>query len=1265
LTALAVLILAVAVVAVRAGSTGTVEAATGTIDVLNVGTCYTTDTDVFKVGSCNDGDETEGYKVAERSAITKVDSVFATYAIDPKTSGDEPRAIAKNADVIKVSIEDTGRDKRTGKIYAVETPSPVTQDLSPELSAVIRDALGDLANELLVDPDTTNEDTEERVVRLSSPTAIFDRLDDDDGVIEDSGDAQFGLAGDESTDHPMAPEDAKGKFYWFGLGPDDDGDTTPDFVNLTGEFVNLDEDQSSGTINRIAPWMRVTAQIPADIDITVQYIYYQTSDEEELFGGAKMSDYDTSGNPVGAVSPVFVDDENDDDADEQDALVLRAGGDGNAPAQNLWLKEQGRFSGRYEGYLRLTDADGDGSAVDNPNTTADEFRPKSNWGLVVDAASGPDMPRAAVLGVESGPVTISYKNSNGDIRTVAIQIDKEPPSIQIDSPAHNAASKDDSPELLGSFSDGGSSGLREDSFKIYADNRPDEKTDANPVFDLRVNDDTMTTDDRGYVCVDADEDADGACESDGVAALRGHYAGFSVDSATYGIISSAQVYLPEDSITGEDDTDGAVDEYKTGDAEDFEDGDAAGLFDTVVRIDFPPDEDDGRRYNHIIDLQAVVMDIAGNIGFSDSEPSDPTFIHDLGTTKDGNKRDDVDQHNVIGWYSRHVYFLDDVDPKYSADESATGFFVNSDGDVMASSSGLMVDFDGKIDDTTVGVGTFEVELDDGTAGTVTDVAVDGDKVYLMLESELAPNATPKVDLGSGQSISDLAGNESTDRRLDGIELSDGILPTFTITLSGGSGLNEDIDGQGSSELTKEQMKISIVANEPIQGAPQFAVVCSNLTWGKASDENDVATFASNRMGSFVTGTIDKKAPSAKYAIADPDGDPDDDTVPAAERTMCPDHTDDPDTGIVDDVSTFFEVDVARANRRSGNLWEFDWSNLTGDQAVENGKLSVIVWGRDRSSYLRGSDRIQNWSSSTSGFTYDTVLKAAWDGDDDGDKGELIPESGENVFEPRPFVLLDFGDEETKVDVTTFEIDAVDQVEDLQELDDNEFVWWPDPLDYGTYEVYVEANDGADNQGEHTYKFTVKERAPFVLDLLAGWNSISFPANPIDRALHAVFTNDAVDQVVGWNVTEPVSPWRMATRIDGVWTTSDEYGTLNDVEARYGYWVHSTGFITQAVRLAGKGDRSTDGQPNPADIPTDEGWNFVGVVDVDGDQTQDDAGETLRNSVNDPITAAEYLGDYVRAYTWDHVNNTWDVLKKDEGITIGTGVWVYYGSGVAP
>ena len=128
------LILAVAVVAVRAGSTGTVDAATGTINVLNVGTCYTTDTDIFSVGDCKDGELEEqddgtkadtAYNVGGRDSITEADTVFATYAVDPKTSGDQPRAILKYADLIKVSIEDKGRDKRTGKLYAVSNDGTV------------------------------------------------------------------------------------------------------------------------------------------------------------------------------------------------------------------------------------------------------------------------------------------------------------------------------------------------------------------------------------------------------------------------------------------------------------------------------------------------------------------------------------------------------------------------------------------------------------------------------------------------------------------------------------------------------------------------------------------------------------------------------------------------------------------------------------------------------------------------------------------------------------------------------------------------------------------------------------------------------------------------------------------------------------------------------------------------------------------------------------------------------------------------------------
>ena len=656
-----------------------------------------------------------------------------------------------------------------------------------------------------------------------------------------------------------------------------------------------------------------------------------------------------------------------------------------------------------------------------------------------------------------------------------------------------------------------------------------------------------------------------------------------------------------------------------------------------MRIDFPPSG--GNEYNNAIDIQAVVLDRAGNFGFSDSESNDPLFIHDYGTVS--KERDDDDKHNVLGWYSRHVYRLDDVDPVFEADQSATGFFTDENGDRAASSSGVVVVFDGDIAAESVGTDTFAVQLDNGSDGTIVDVDVDGNNVYLLLEETLEPDETPHVELAAGKSVVDLAGNESTSRRLEGFTLNDGILPTFTVTLSGGSGLNEDIAGEGPSELTKNQMLISITSDEDIQGAPKFAVVCNGLTWGDPDDENGVATFAKNRQGPIKQGDLDE---------VEPLDDADDQTDPKGNTTCDADA----------EERAYFDVVVTSAHARRGNLWQFEWSNLSSEsQKLANGKLAVIVWGRDTSSYENNDGaNLHNYSSATVTFNYDTELQAAWG---DGENSELVPAAGSDVFEPRPFVLLDFDDEGTTVEVTTFEVDGVDYTDDVQDLEGNEFVWWPEPLAYGKYEVYVEANDAANNTGEHTYSFTVKARASFVLDLLAGWNSVSFPANPIDRALHAVFTEEAVDQVIGWNATEPVSPWRMATRVDGVWTTNDEYATLNDVEARYGYWVHSTGFVTQAVQLAGKGDRGTDGQPNPSDIPTDEGWNFVGVVDVDGDQTQDNAGETLRNNNNDPITATEYLGNYTRAYTWDHINNTWDVVKDIDSITIGTGVWVYYTS----
>ena len=233
-------------------------------------------------------------------------------------------------------------------------------------------------------------DTEALRVKLSDE-AYFVRTDvtGASNAITSSGDAQFRLTGTNSTMYPMAPD---GDVLWFGSITG----TNPALFADLDDFIDRDEDFSPGDQGTIAPWMRVTAALPANAEVGVDYIYYQTSEYEEIVGGYKKSNYlgyedpnpdktpdndksVTADPDVEGVEPVF--EEEDEDLSTpgaQDALILRVSSDGNTPTQNLWVKEADRFSGIYEGYIRLTDADGNGSAVTDGEQ---DENAEENWGL--------------------------------------------------------------------------------------------------------------------------------------------------------------------------------------------------------------------------------------------------------------------------------------------------------------------------------------------------------------------------------------------------------------------------------------------------------------------------------------------------------------------------------------------------------------------------------------------------------------------------------------------------------------------------------------------------------------------------------------------------------------------------------------------------------------------------------------------------------------------------------------------------------------------
>lgn len=1290
LAALAVTILAATAIGVYSNTPRDINAATGVIDVLNVGMCTTTDDSVFKESDCDDGDSNRNdYDVAGRDELNEVDRdmFYATYAYDPKTASDNPRAILQDTDLLKVRITDSGRDRRTGilvrgagyedhtytggtfqrgirshidfpgsgceegELPACELNRYIATTLEkediPASDALFADFTNDafFFGKLRADDAGATSLGGDSIVGCSGEACNKIR----NAIIQNSGPIGFGFRRNGSDKFPPMALEGLVKIYGYEIDEtytlaelEGTPTTAPDSAAwpadnrkitelIEANIIELDEDRAQGSRNGqgngddLAPWLTLNASVQSGKDIVIVAIYYQTSGYEQLRGNAKESDYSMAeGDEMPTADeaptiPVFTDDEMDDD----DALVVKVEGDEGDGAVNLCLRETGRFNGVYDGYIRLTDANGRGSDI--TNAVQDEGDDRSDWGYTIrhaDCDGDFDKDAAAVVGVDQGPVKITYKDSDGKTRTYNVQIDIAPPTIAVTTPENGSTTSDSSPSFEGTFDDIGS-GLAKDSFRLYADNNDDDDQDPNAVLKSTTFAHRVT-----------------AADNDPVQ-IRGDFGGYDTNNQ-FAVFDKSAIYFGSEDC---DETDNAC--YI--ESRRYDDGDSSSRFDEDVRITGP----ETRNTEVKVDFQALVLDMAGNIGFSDAHEALPTFIGDLGTATDADPARNTTRDNVIGWYSRHTVLIDDKEPDFNSDRSVTGFYgSDKDGNPIVNKSGIMLVFNDKIDRNSITTSTFSVKLDDGNFGSVRDLDVDSDdptRVYLLMDAPLKPDATPEISIATGQSVEDLAGNETTSTEADEFEAKDGIAPTFTLSLRDGSGTGTG--NEGPQSLTKNTIVVQIASDERIQGAPKLVVVCDDLQWTDTKGTpraNDDETQEVSDLIDGLSGTISGNPRPGQ------DGD-------RARNFTCGKPVNaSGDTAPAASAANRYILQDTTANSRAGDAWEYTWRNPTGGESeLEPGKLQVIVWGRDRSSFEKHDGSVttlNNWESASTSFTFDNELKSPLT----AAGGEVLPADGTEVSEVRPFILLEFS-EGTTVTLDSVTID--DTAVTMDRLSDGRFVYWPPNLGFGDHTVKVEATDAAGNEQSFEYDFKVVQRKDFVIELLAGWNAISLPADPIDSTLGAVFTNPMVDSVLGWSADNEGS-WRFAVRQDGVWSTSDQFGTLTDIEARYGYWVHSEGFIRQPVQLATI--RRGQDTPRPRGIETNKGWNFVGVVDQDGDQTEDHFNDALRDSDLNPINAENYLGEsFTRAYTWNPTFNRFDTLDRDENVQIGQGIWVFYGEGIAP
>ena len=1169
------------------------DAATGVIDALNVGTCLATDASVFEDDTCHLSDRPDGWDI--RDEIEDARTLYATYAHDPKTGWDEPRAILEDTDLLKISIYDPDRDKRTGVLVRGEGHSEIDGDLA-EIRRLLRNR--DLIDD---DEDIGFEMDTQLIVSESSGIA----------AIQTPGSGTLTFEGSTSGYKPI---DSGGNIRFFGCikasspcdPPDPDPEDFNDLHDVTSS-IPVDEDGFWGNASSSAiPWFAVNPNLPDNKDILIYAIYYETSGRESMVGGQSYY-YCTNGDDPtrerndiwrcggseaqerdGGGEVQFTSNE----IDGNDNLLILARSDGDREAVNLHLAETGLFTGRYEGYVRLTDTNGDGRF--SPSDTQ-----STNWGARVRDAAGSGDSDAAVLGVASGPVTIEYRDSGGRRRTLRIAIDYEPPRIDIDHPRHASSSDDHSPDFIGSFEDN-DSGLARDSFRLVVDNN----ADSSPNFALDGIVPTFNVRGSG---------------PNGSVSRREDYVGYSTSSDDpFGVIDPRQLFdLGDDSCSRNQDRCFI-------EADRYDDGASLGRFDDSVRLRLGGDEQEFG-----VDFQAFVVDLAGNVGFSDADPDDPYFINDLG------EEDPQDRYapNVFGYLSAHIIGLDEKDPEVSTTRSATGYYGRDrDDQVVPDRRGVMLVFDGPINPSSIGLSTFYVELDDGAEAEVVDVDVDEQYVFLKLADELDSDETPYVGIAAGESIRDFAGNITSGRELQRFEANDGISPQLTVTLSGGSGRGED--REGPDRLTNNIINIHVESDEPLQGTPTVVVVCESLSWEETVDgrtiEYDIDDFIANRHGAF--NGRPREVSGTDYTCGyNSDRDNPGDSFQPTEFSM---------------------------NSRPGENWEIQWRNSrSGSSSLEDGRLRVVAFARDRSRHVREGQYVQSWVASSTEFTLDTeFLSPLRSGG-----GEVQPEDNSTSTELRPFIFIDFA-EATTVTLDSVTLDGVEIKDEFTNRETNRFVYWPPSMSRGEHEIVVEATDAAGNPLEFDLEFVSTQRGDFVLDLVTGWNAISVPADPIDTNIESVFTNPAIQSVIGWDT----EGWRVAVRRDGVWESSQTFGSLTDVRARYGYWVKSESFVQQRVALRGTIRRSDGVVPSLYQIPTLDGWNFVGVVDNDGDQTEDHFGISLRDSQDVPVTASDYLGpNFIRAYTWDATFNRFDTLRPTDTMRIGDGVWVFYGGGIAP
>jgi len=536
---------------------------------------------------------------------------------------------------------------------------------------------------------------------------------------------------------------------------------------------------------------------------------------------------------------------------------------------------------------------------------------------------------------------------------------------------------------------------------------------------------------------------------------------------------------------------------------------------------------------------------------------------------------------------------------------------------------VKVAFDETLAQSTVSTDDFTVDgvaptsIVFGGTGVTTDTVV-----YLVMASDLAPNATPDVRLVG--SVTDLAGNELKDSTTNAncttppcgyadrdSAAADGVNPTVS---------NVAVDAnllaaKGTATLTFNSDEAMKDNGETIANG----CTCVLVSGGGAAG-NPTATKLSVTMPTSVTaGTAAFKQASYSttgiYGLVVQAIDVKDNEGNAGGVLVANENVSSQITANLASTSTTQIITLKKwplaDHDADGDLSDSITASINGGAAVAVTIASLGVnWGTAEAVTLSFS------GAATTVLAADTVKLSYYYADaahtvEVDVSGPTVssksPSDGSSTENTRPFIKVTWDDDEyagdtkTEVTITKAEITDPDGVTtdisaDLGSTDNKSFFYRPAELAIGEHTVKFSATDAAGNAtNDQSWKFSVTAKSKTSVTLLPGWNLISLPGTPADTAINSVITSTQVDTVVTYDPTVP-GGWLTAVRADGVLS-----GTLATLDAQRGYWVQTSNDDPIKVDIPGY---SAGSQQLPPAIALVKGWNLVPAVSIEGASSMD-------------------------------------------------------------